>query len=66
MPFTERAEALGNIKVANIVALGCLLSRAPLVAIKSMEKVIRYFAPADKKELIATNIAALKEGANLK
>ena len=66
MPFTERAEALGNIKVANIVALGCLLSRDSLVTIKTMEKVIRYFAPAGKKELIATNIAALREGASLK
>ncbi|MGD0336412.1 MAG: 2-oxoacid:acceptor oxidoreductase family protein [Candidatus Omnitrophota bacterium] len=66
MPFTERAEALGNIKVANIVALGCLLSRDSLVAIKTMEKVIRDFAPAGKKELISTNIAALREGASLK
>lgn len=65
-PFTDIAIKLGNIKVANIVALGCLIAHKPLASLKSISKVISDIAPEEKKHLIEVNIKALKEGVTLK
>ena len=64
-PFTDIAIKLGNIKVANIVALGCYLAKRPTVTMPAVIKAIKEIAPSDKKELIEINIKALKEGARL-
>ncbi|MCM8796346.1 MAG: 2-oxoacid:acceptor oxidoreductase family protein [Candidatus Omnitrophica bacterium] len=64
-PFTDKAKELGNIKVANIMALGCLLSHRPVVGVDTVESLISDFAPADKKYLAEINIAALKEGGRI-
>lgn len=65
-PFTDIAIELGNIKVANMVALGCLLGNKKVVTLKSILSIIKEIAPADKKELIRVNQEALDRGAKLK
>lgn len=65
-PFTDIAIGLGNIKVANMAALGCLIAKKNVVDLKSILKVIQAIAPADKKGLIEINQKALEEGAKLK
>jgi len=63
-PFTDIALGLGNIKVANMIALGFLLScKKYIVSVKSIECAIGHMAP--KKELIAINLSALKKGMEL-
>lgn len=64
-PFSEIAERIGNIKVANMVALGCYLAQAKIVQAKTVLKVIAEIAPAEKKDLIKINQEALLEGMNL-
>ncbi|MBM3249976.1 MAG: 2-oxoacid:ferredoxin oxidoreductase subunit gamma [Candidatus Omnitrophica bacterium] len=64
-PFTEIASGLGNIRVANMIALGAFLSLKNIVGLESVEKVISDIAPEDKKGLIAINQKALREGARL-
>lgn len=65
-PFTDIALKLGNIKVANIVALGCYISQRNVVSAKSVIQVISEIAPPDKKDLVEINIKALKEGMGLR
>jgi len=65
-PFTDIAVELGNIKVANMLALGCLIAKKKLVDLKTVFRVIADFAPSDKKDLIEINKKALGKGAALK
>jgi len=62
--FTDIAIRLGNIKVANMVALGCLIAHKKVVSSQSIAKVIIEMAP--KKELVTINQKALEEGMKLK
>lgn len=64
-PFTDIAIKLGNIKVANMVALGAYLARKKIAGIKSVLAVIEKIAPAEKKGLIAINKQAISSGAAL-
>ncbi|MBM3245727.1 MAG: 2-oxoacid:ferredoxin oxidoreductase subunit gamma [Candidatus Omnitrophica bacterium] len=65
-PFTDLAIKLGNIKVANMLALGCYFARKNIVEEKTVLKVIFEMAPADKKGLVEINQKALKEGLRLR
>jgi 2-oxoglutarate ferredoxin oxidoreductase subunit gamma len=65
-PFTDLAAGLGNIKVANMIALGCLISRKNIVSQKSVSNAIHAMAPQGKNELIEINQKALIEGMKLK
>ncbi len=64
-PFTDIAAGLGNIKIANMVALGSLVAKKKLVDIRSIFETINEIAPADKKGLIEINKKALEEGVRL-
>ncbi len=65
-PFTDIAENLGNIRIANMVALGCFLAHKKIVAAKSVVEAIGEMAPSGKKHLVEINIKALEEGMKLK
>ncbi len=64
-PFTDIAIGLGNIKVANMVALGCYLGAKKIIKIKEMLEVFRFMAPAGKAGILEVNQKALLEGAKL-
>jgi 2-oxoglutarate ferredoxin oxidoreductase subunit gamma len=64
-PFTDIAIKLGNIKIANMVALGCFISKKNIVKLKTVSQVISDIAPQDKKNLVEINQKALQEGAKL-
>ena len=64
--FTDIAIGLGNIKVANMLALGCFIGNKELVKPKTILAVISAMAPEDKKELIKINQEALEAGLRLK
>lgn len=64
-PFSDIALRLGNIKITNMVILGSYLARKKILDIKTVLKVMEDIAPADKKDLIAINQQALKEGYGL-
>ncbi len=61
-PFTDIAIKLGNIRVANIVALGCFLAKKKIIGIKTVLNSIEQIAPQDKRNLIEINKQALEEG----
>ncbi|MDP2940807.1 MAG: 2-oxoacid:acceptor oxidoreductase family protein [Candidatus Omnitrophota bacterium] len=58
-PFTDIAVSLGNVKVANMSALGCYLSEKKTVGLKSVLEVIQEMAPSGRKGLIEVNKKAL-------
>jgi 2-oxoglutarate ferredoxin oxidoreductase subunit gamma len=64
-PFTALAIKLGNIKVANMIALGTYLGRKKIITAKTIFSTIRRMAPADKKELIEINRQAFLQGMRL-
>ena len=65
-PFTDLAVGLGNIKVANMIALGFFISQKNIVDSKSVSCVVQAIAPEDKRGLIEINQKALLEGMKLK
>lgn len=65
-PFTEIATKLGNVKVANMVALGCYLARKKTIRTRSVFKAMEDIAPKQgKRELIEINKKALLSGKEL-
>ena len=64
-PFTDIAIGLGNIKVANMVALGCYLGVKKIVRIKEVLEVFKFMAPAGKADILEVNQKALQEGVKL-
>ena len=61
-PITEMAQKLGEIKTANIVALGVLASACHQLTTESLHKALEYVLPAHRKYLLPLNLEALKAG----
>jgi len=64
-PFTDIAIKMGNIKIANMIALGCFISRENIVKLTTVSRVISDIAPENKRDLVEINQKALQEGAKL-
>ncbi|MFC1594464.1 2-oxoacid:acceptor oxidoreductase family protein [Candidatus Omnitrophota bacterium] len=62
VPLTEIAVRLGNIKVANSVALGVYLARKKIVNLERIVHTMREIAPPKKRHLIEINRKALEAG----
>ena len=65
-PFTDIADGLGNIRIANMVALGCYLAHKKMISPDSVIAAMRDIAPKGSDEIIAINIKALLKGKELK
>ncbi len=63
--FTDIAADLGNVKIANMIALGCFIAKKNIVEIKSILMAMEKIAPPDKKELLEINRQALLKGVSL-
>lgn len=64
-PFSDLAANLGNIKTANMIALGAYLTIKKTVDFKNVLATIKEIAPLDKKSLVAINKQALNKGMEL-
>ncbi len=64
-PFTDIALRLGNIKVANMVALGALVAAQKAVKVNTILKVFVSMAPSGNPEILEVNRQALEEGLKL-
>jgi len=64
--FSDIAIKLGNIKIANMIALGCFAAQKNIVSLKGISQAIADIAPEDKRNLVEINQKALQEGAGLK
>ena len=59
LPLMETARRLGNIRVANVVGLGALLTFAPVCRFEDLEVVVEAGAPPKYRRL---NVEALRAG----
>ncbi|MGD2278825.1 MAG: 2-oxoacid:acceptor oxidoreductase family protein [Candidatus Omnitrophota bacterium] len=64
VPFTDEAIKLGNVKVANMIAMGVYLAKKKLFDKDILSGVIEEMAMG-RKELVSINIKALEKGVEL-
>lgn len=62
IPFTEIASSLGNVRVANMVALGAYLKVKKLLKRQTILEVFSEIAPKEKRHLLKINQQALDRG----
>lgn len=65
IPVTQIATKLGNVRCANMVALGALNARLKIVSMKLLIEALKEIIPPNRRDLIPLNEEALKEGARL-
>jgi 2-oxoglutarate ferredoxin oxidoreductase subunit gamma len=61
IPVNDLASQLGNVRTANIVALGAFVTRTQLVDMQMLRACVK-FEFANKAGVISLNMAALEEG----
>jgi 2-oxoglutarate ferredoxin oxidoreductase subunit gamma len=64
-PFSEMAKKMGNLKVANVIALGFYVKNKGILPLKTFLQVISDIAPQNKSHLVEINRDALRQGASL-
>jgi len=64
-PCTDIAIELGNIKVANMVALGCFVAAKKIIKGENVLKVFKSIAPSGNLKILELNQKALEEGQRL-
>jgi 2-oxoglutarate ferredoxin oxidoreductase subunit gamma len=63
VPANDLAAELGNVKMANVVLLGAMLSHKPIVPLDAIEKVLDEHLEGAKRRFIEPNKQALHRGA---
>ncbi|MEW6568712.1 MAG: 2-oxoacid:acceptor oxidoreductase family protein [Chloroflexota bacterium] len=65
VPAIEIAEELGDKRLANLVMLGALLERLPVLTLEAIEKALRAHIPEHRRHLVEANLQALRRGASV-
>jgi 2-oxoglutarate ferredoxin oxidoreductase subunit gamma len=63
LPANEIAESLGEKRLANIVLLGALITSLPVLDVSNIEQSIIDHLPEKHRDLLPSNLQALKLGA---
>ena len=63
IPAQEIAETIGNRRLTNIVMLGALLQKLPILPIEAIEQALDTHLPERHRRLLPSNIQALRQGA---
>jgi 2-oxoglutarate ferredoxin oxidoreductase subunit gamma len=64
VPATGLANELGDVRLANVVMLGAVLSARPCLPLKAIERSLNNHIPAHHRDLLPLNLAALEKGAS--
>jgi len=65
IPATEKAIELGDVRVANMIALGAYQKITEVVLMEDLIKALEIIIPTHRHNLIPLNKKALQEGAKL-
>jgi len=65
IPFSQAATEMGNVKFANMLALGAYLAKRPVVKMSSIEAALKSAFAGKKPELISLNMKAIEKGIEL-
>jgi 2-oxoglutarate ferredoxin oxidoreductase subunit gamma len=63
IPANEIAEDIADKRLMNMVMLGALLEKLPVLSIEAIEKALEDHLPARHKKLLPANYQALRSGA---
>jgi len=63
IPAQEIAEEIGNRRLTNIVMLGALLQKLPILSLEAIEQALQNHLPERHRRLLPSNIKALQQGA---
>ncbi|MBR1616964.1 2-oxoacid:acceptor oxidoreductase family protein [bacterium] len=61
-PISSMAEGLGNVKMANMLALGLLLKSSGLLNVEILEKALSTVLPPHRQKLLPLNKQAMEMG----
>jgi 2-oxoglutarate ferredoxin oxidoreductase subunit gamma len=64
VPCNEIAEQMGNPRLANMVAVGALLTALPVLTVADIEAALNAHMPGRHKNLLPKNVEALQKGAD--
>jgi len=59
---TALAEQIGNVRFANMVALGAMARLTGALALTDIEAILKYFFPPDKHSFVPKNTEAIRAG----
>jgi 2-oxoglutarate ferredoxin oxidoreductase subunit gamma len=63
VPANDLASDWGNVKMANVVLVGAMLAKRPIVPLEAVEKVLDEHLVGKKQRFIEPNKHALRRGA---
>jgi 2-oxoglutarate ferredoxin oxidoreductase subunit gamma len=63
IPANEIAEAIGYKRLTNIVMLGALLQKLPVLPLQAIEEALQNHLPERHRNLLPSNLEALRQGA---
>jgi 2-oxoglutarate ferredoxin oxidoreductase subunit gamma len=63
IPAQEIAETIGNKRLMNIVMLGAMLQKMPILSLEEIEQALDRHLPERHRRLLPSNIQALRQGA---
>ncbi len=63
VPANEIAEVIGNRRLINMVALGALLEKLPVLPLEAIEQALEAHLPERHRSLLPANKQALRQGA---
>ncbi len=62
IPVTDMASSLGNVRTANMIALGALLGKRGILKIQSLIDSLNDVIPKGSRDMAAINEEAIKKG----
>jgi 2-oxoglutarate ferredoxin oxidoreductase subunit gamma len=63
IPANEIAEEIGNKRLINVIMLGALLAKLPVLPFEDIESALENHLPERHKRLLPLNLEALRRGA---
>jgi 2-oxoglutarate ferredoxin oxidoreductase subunit gamma len=63
VPANDLAEQLGNKRLANVIMLGALMAKLPVLSVEAMAEALKNHLPERHKKLLPLNLEAIKQGA---
>jgi 2-oxoisovalerate ferredoxin oxidoreductase beta subunit len=63
IPANEIAESLGNKRLVNVIMVGALLAKLPVLPLQAVEKALENHLPERHRKLLPLNLQALRQGA---
>jgi 2-oxoglutarate ferredoxin oxidoreductase subunit gamma len=63
IPANEIAEEIGNKRLINVIMLGALLAKLPVLSFEAIEQALENHLPERHQRLLPMNLEALRRGA---